>query len=93
MEHHTSTAVGGRSLLFLPPFGRTKRLEHNTYRGPSIYYVSKRTGWVGSENGYSLLKFSTIYADEGWVRESPNKFLRNVGMVFYNKIVSTPDDR
>ena len=39
-------------------------------RGPSLYYVSKGTGWVGSEKWHFLLTFSTIYADVGWVGES-----------------------
>ena len=34
---------------------------------PSIHYVDKGTGWVGSENWYFLLTFSTISADIGWV--------------------------
>ena len=37
---------------------------------PSLYYVSKGTGWVRSEKRQFLLKFSTIYADIGWVGRS-----------------------
>jgi hypothetical protein len=43
--------------------------------GPSLHYVSKGTGWVGSEKWQLLLTFSTIYADVeysrvgGWVRK------------------------
>ena len=36
-------------------------------KGPSLYYVSKETGWVGSEKGQLLLTFSTIYAEVEWV--------------------------
>ena len=36
-------------------------------KGPSLYYVSKGTGWVGSEKWQFLMMFSTIYADVGWV--------------------------
>ena len=32
-------------------------------KGPSLYYVSKGTGWVGSEKCQFLLTFSFIYAD------------------------------
>ena len=32
-------------------------------RGPLLYYVSKGTGWVGSEKRQFLLMFSTFYAD------------------------------
>ena len=34
-------------------------------RGPSLYYVSKGTGWVGSEKWQFLLTFSTINSDIG----------------------------
>ena len=37
----------------------------------SLYYVSKETGWVGSQKLRFLLTFSTIYADKAWVRKSP----------------------
>ena len=37
------------------------------YVGPSLYYVSKGTGWVGSENWQFLLMLSTIYANVEWV--------------------------
>ena len=36
-------------------------------RGPFLYYVSKGTGWVGSEKWKFSPTFSAIYADEGWV--------------------------
>ena len=56
-------------------------------KGPSLYYVSKETGWVGSEKWQFLLTFSTIYADAGWVggwiRKSPKTCWRNIGMVPY----------
>ena len=29
--------------------------------GPSIYYTSKRTGWVGLEKRLVLLTFSTVF--------------------------------
>ena len=35
------------------------------YIGPSLYYISKGTGWVGLEKWQFLLTFSTIYADVG----------------------------
>ena len=38
--------------------------------GPSLYYVSKGTGWVGSEKWQFLMRFSTIYAGVGWLGES-----------------------
>jgi hypothetical protein len=31
-------------------------------KGPSLYYVSKKTGWVGSENG-NLCRLSGLIAD------------------------------
>ena len=37
---------------------------------PSLYYVSKGTGWVGSEKLQFLITFSTIYAEVGWMSES-----------------------
>ena len=54
--------------------------------GPSLYYVSPGTGWVGSEKWQFLLTFSTIYADvvrwvDGWVRKSLKMCWRNIGMV------------
>ena len=49
--------------------------------GPSLYYVSKETGWVGSQKLRFLLTFSTIYADKAWVRKSPKMCWRNIGMV------------
>jgi hypothetical protein len=42
-------------------------------KGPSLYYVSKETGWVGSENWQFLPMFSTISADEGWVGQKKSK--------------------
>ena len=50
--------------------GEMSTLSHKTTiisTGPSLYYVSKMTGLVGSEKWQFLLKFSTIYADVGWV--------------------------
>ena len=56
--------------------------------GPSLYYVSKGTGWVGSENWQLLLIFSTIfissttiYADVGGSKKSPKICWRNIGIV------------
>ena len=37
------------------------------YKGPSLYYVRKGTGWVESEKWQFLLTFSTNYAGVGWV--------------------------
>ena len=45
------------------------------------YYVSKGTGWVGSEKWQFLLMFSTIYADVGWVGGSEKVQKCNIGMV------------
>ena len=39
----------------------------NIDMGPSLYYVSKGTEWVGSEKWLCLLMLSTIYAGLGWV--------------------------
>ena len=41
------------------------------HMGPSLYYVSKGTGWVwiGSEKWKFLLTFNTIYVDVEWVRK------------------------
>ena len=47
-------------------FSRKKRILHATYTGSSLYYVSKGTGWVGSENG-NFAAFSLVYAEAGWV--------------------------
>ena len=41
--------------------------------GPSLYYVSKGTGWVGLEKWQFLLMFSTIYDDIGWVGQKSPK--------------------
>ena len=38
--------------------------------GPSLYYVSNGTGWVGFEKWQFLLTFSTFNADVGWVSGS-----------------------
>ena len=55
--------------------------------GPSLYYVSKGTGWEGSEKCQSLLTFSTIYGDLGRVgQKSPKMFGRNIGMVHMYKL-------
>ena len=52
---------------------RSKSWWRNTWivtKEPSLYYISKRTDWVGSEKWYLLLMFSPIYADVGWVSAS-----------------------
>ena len=41
-----------------------------SYGRPSLYYVRKGTGWVGSEKWHLLLTFSTIYAGVEWVSGS-----------------------
>ena len=41
--------------------------------GPFLYYVSKGTGWVGSEKWQFLLTYNTIYADVGWVGKKKSK--------------------
>ena len=48
----------------------SNNFTEDCFKGPSLYYVSKRTGWLGSEKWQFLLTFSTIYADEGWVGRS-----------------------
>ena len=35
-------------------------VQINFHLGPFLYYVSKETGWVGSENDNSLLTFSKV---------------------------------
>ena len=45
-------------------------VQINFHLGTSLYYVSKETGWVGSEKLQFLLMFRTIYADEGWAGRS-----------------------
>jgi hypothetical protein len=47
--------------------GNNYLIYQSSHVGSSLYYVSKGTGWVGSENWQSLLTFITIYADAGWV--------------------------
>ena len=45
----------------------TTAIQTRAKRRPSIYYVSKRTGWVGLENGKltaALLPFSTVGGSE-----------------------------
>ena len=49
------------------PYVRGIEERKKAGKGPSLYYVSKETGWVGSEKLQFLLMFSTIYADVGWV--------------------------
>ena len=69
-------------------FAETKRVTKTKFKsalyyeqllkGPSLYYVSKRTGWVGSQNG----RFCRIYADivlGG--SENSKKLLTYCGMV------------
>ena len=58
--------------------------------GPSLYYVSKRTGWVGLENHFlKMTSFADvhycIYADKmgGWVQKRPKICRRNIGMILY----------
>ena len=51
--------------------------------GSSIYYVNKKTGWVGLENGqfcsFSICKVFIILG--GWVTKSPKLCWRNIWMV------------
>ena len=44
------------------------RLGAKLYKRPSLYYVSKWTGWVGSEKGqfFADVQFY-IYANVGWM--------------------------
>ena len=37
----------------------------NITKGPSLYYISKETWWVGLEKRQFLQTFSIIYADVG----------------------------
>ena len=55
-------------------------VQINFHLGPSLYYVSKETWWVGSEKLQFLLTFSTIYADEGWMAWVGQKKSKNVLM-------------
>lgn len=41
--------------------------------GPSLHYVSKGTGWMGSEKWQFLLTFFTIYADVEWLGKKKSK--------------------
>ena len=53
-------------------------------RGPSIYYVSIWTGWVGSQNGHFCWRsVLCIYADvvSLWVQKTPKMCCRNIWMV------------
>ena len=45
----------------------------DTARGPSLYYVSKVTGWVGSENWSFLLTFCIISAHVARVGQKESK--------------------
>ena len=46
----------------------------------ALYYVSKETGWVGSEKQQFLLTYTTIYADVEWVDRS-EKFKKCVEVI------------
>ena len=52
-------------------------------KGPSLYHVSKRTGWVGSEMAIFADVQYCIYADivGGCVKKSPKICWRDIGMV------------
>ena len=54
-----------------------------TDMGPSLYYVSKRTGWVGLENGHFCCVQYCIYAENvsGWATKRPKIYWRNIRMV------------
>ena len=43
------------------------------HKGPFIYYVSKRTGWVGSTNGRFCRRSVLYHADIGWVGQKRSK--------------------
>ena len=65
-----------KKYLFRKFFGKIKIFCLVKYfRGPSLHYVGKRTGWVRSEKWQYLLTFSTIYADVGWVGQKKFKNL------------------
>jgi hypothetical protein len=58
------------------PIGRieSKRIiVHLEGKGTTLYYVSKRTGWVGLENGHLADVQYCVYADKvgGWGPKSP----------------------
>ena len=55
------------------PYVRGIEERKKAGKGPSLYYVSKETGWVGSEKGQLLLTFSTIHASVGWVGQKKTK--------------------
>ena len=52
-------------------------------RRPSLYYVSKGTGWVRSEKWQFLLTCLVLFMLTwgGWVRNSPKMCWSNIGMV------------
>ena len=50
--------------------------------GSSLYNVSKRAGWVGSEKRHFLLIIVLFMVTlGGWVRKSKKMCRRNIGMV------------
>ena len=50
-------------------------------RRPSLYYVSKRTGWVWLENGHFCWRLVLYLCwQRGWVRKSPKLCWRNKKM-------------
>ena len=64
-----------RAAMYATPSGACLDLLGVTSfpRGPSLYYVRKRTGWVGSKNGRFFVDIQyCVYADivDGWVRKS-----------------------
>ena len=59
-----------RSRSRLPPGLHSDQFDEQKYqwiKRSFLYYVSKGTGWVGSEKWQFLLTFSTVYADIGWL--------------------------
>ena len=62
-------------------------LSHGQYYlpwRPSLYYVTKRTGWVGSENGnfwWRSVLYLCWHIVGGWVRKIPKICWHNIVMV------------
>ena len=52
--------------LQCPQYVYKNHIRTVSSQGPFLYYVSKRTEWVGSEKWQFLLTFSTIYAEVEW---------------------------
>ena len=59
VEVHSIEKTASRTICVISWSGKCKM-----QKGPSLYYVSKNTEWVGQKNGNYLQIFVTIYADK-----------------------------